>query len=281
MSGNLATYLAAGAALGAASEATGTTAITPLGQQAREEGDRSGGGGGSRPPIDLSSGQGAGTAEAVQAVADAFSQSVQNAPAAEAARSSRDATSGVAQQAAMLEASRWRQRVNDLEEKVSETKEAVEEKANETKENVEEKKDRATDYSGLGVNVDLGGDGGSDGSSESLLDKTERAGGQVEGSVGFVAEGANTLRKSAEALAGEEYTTENTYFDRFGFEEGSPTATKKIDYPDVPDVPSSEEIQKNTREEIGKQMKRQADPLGIGEEAAEKGKEWLESGGIL
>lgn len=75
-----ATYLAAAAALGAASEATGTTALTPLGQQARDDqGGNSGGGPGFAFPAPDRGGGVSG--EVLAQLADAFQNQQQQQPA--------------------------------------------------------------------------------------------------------------------------------------------------------------------------------------------------------
>lgn len=75
---SLGTYLAAGAAVAGVSEATGATAFTPVGQQARQTQESGGGGGGSGPVINLpEQANGGVSADVLEQLADSFQQQQQ------------------------------------------------------------------------------------------------------------------------------------------------------------------------------------------------------------
>lgn len=241
---SLGTYLAAGAAVAGVSEATGATAFTPVGQQARQQqGGDSGGGGGPAPSIDLDlGGQGQGASgDALGQLAEAFQQQQSGPSAVEIAQLVQSAGGDDGAASALSDA---------LEQQRNRTEEWRRrwEAAQEGDVDGDGEKDTpdVPDVPSLPDTPDLPDapdvPGGTDG-GPSTLDKTARAGEQAEGAVRFIAEGANTLGTTIEALGGGDYSTEDTYYGRF-FDDGG--KTRNIDYPDVPDIdlPSKDDYEK-------------------------------------
>lgn len=245
MSG-LGTYLAAGAAVAGVSEATGATAFTPVGQQARQQ-DNGGSGGGSGPVINLpEQANGGVSADALGQLAEAFQQQQpqQSGPSAlEVAQLVQSASGNDGAASALSDA---------LEQQQERTEEWR--RRWEAAQEGDVDGDGESDVPGGNGEISLPdwltnqGDGNNDdpaprSTEPTILDKTERAGNQAEGALRFIGEGANTLGVTVDALGGGDYSTENTYYGRW-FDNGG--TTRNIDYPDVPsiDLPSKDDFEK-------------------------------------
>lgn len=258
---SLGTFLAAGAALGVASEATGTTDFTPLGQQA---GDRQGAGGGPAIDLDLggAAGQAAGAgmnADVLEQLATAFQQQQSGPGALEVMQA-------------------MQQQENPALEQLRAAYEDQRRRAEEWREEARRRTEDA-DVNGDGGNVpdwvqngekppwmpepdiedptegdDPNGDGGDGfdlqdlegrgpGGVGTIVAATGEAGAAagdaVEESVGGLTRVGNTYAQAARAAAGKEYSAEDTLAESI-----HGTETRRINWddykpslPDAPDVP--------------------------------------------
>lgn len=268
---SLGTYLAAGAALGAASEATGATNFTPLGQRARESIDAPNVGG-SGPSIDLDlggrvgGGAGAGqgvNADVLEQLAESFQQQQSGPGALEIAQAMQQAGGGDGGAAGALSDAleQQQQRTDEWRRRWEAAQEGDVDGDGES-----DVPDGEGVFSLPDEILNLGGSDEGDDSPRSreptLLDKTERAGEQAEGALRFIGEGANTLGTTVEALGGGDYDTTGTYYGRW-FDDGG--KTRNIDYPDLPsvDLPSRDDYEKPDETLTEKASNNIRDKLGL------------------
>lgn len=263
---SLGTYLAAGAALGAASEATGTTAFTPLGEQARAA-DQAGGG--AAPSIDLDLGgeqQGGVSGDVLEQLADAAAQQQSGPGALELAQAMQQQQSGP-DALEMMQA--MQQQENPALEQLRAAYEDQRTRAEEWREEARRRTENA-DVDGDGDSEvslpdwvyslrddssdDDSSDSSGDGDSFDLQDLEGRgpagigtivattgevgaaAGDTVEESVGGLTKVGNTYSQAARAIAGKEYSAEDTLAESI-----HGTEKRRIDWddykPSMPDAP--------------------------------------------
>lgn len=244
---SLGTYLAAGAALGAASEATGATNFTPLGQQARQADQ---GAGPAAPSIDLDLGgaaDGGVNADVLEQLADSVQQQQSGPSALEIARVMQEAggSDGGAAAALRAELDRQRERAERFRDEARERAEkrdvdgdgesefTVPDWVNELRPDREDEGGAPDDDSssdgddfklqdlegrgpfGIGTGIAAGGEAGA------------ATGETVDKSVGGLSKVGNTGAQTLRALSGKEYSAEDTLA-----EDIHGTETRRIDWDD-------------------------------------------------
>lgn len=233
---SLGTYTAAGAAGLLAAEATGTTSFTPLGQQAREAGNDGGGGGGG-PVINLPDQAGGPDLSELAAAFESVAGQQQGPNVGELAAAFSDVAQAGQQQmqeqggptaADLLTA--FEKGAETAREKGEEAKEKAEETTEEAREKGEEVTETVLDpvnnfnevmagLEGDGLDLGLGGGGGAGlpdpFAGPSVLDQTERAGGQLKDAGGVLketaTEGGGTIWEAGSLLLTGEADTSDTW----------------------------------------------------------------------